>query len=118
MRRPTYAAFQDFYKEKRVAKQTADKNRWASETWWPRGVKIVGSTEPARVPQLLVEYKDEFDRINALLVRRNTPPFMVEELIAIRLYTGPMYEKYNLALQCRSQSQNMVSRFEEFCKGN
>ena len=43
--------------------------------------------------------------VNDQLRRSHHPPMVVEELIGGRLYTGPMYEKYNAVLRSRSGVQ-------------
>ena len=43
---------------------------------------------------------------------------MVEEQIAGRLYTGPIYEKLNAVLRAQSGDPFLVGRFERLCLGN
>ena len=48
-----------------------------------------------RKPEPLSMYEAELKKINAKLEDQGQPPVITEELIGGRLYTGPMYEKYD-----------------------
>ena len=54
---------------------------------------------------------------NVRLVRRATA-MVLDECIAGRLYTGPMYEKYNAALRQASGAPILVERFKKQCHDN
>ena len=41
-----------------------------------------------------------------------------EELVGGRLYTGPMYEKYNAVLRAKSGNPFLVAKVEKLCAGN
>ena len=43
---------------------------------------------------------------------------MEAELVAGRLYTGPMYSKYNAVLRAKSGNKHLIEGFERLCKGN
>ena len=47
----------------------------------------------------LKEYEDKMNEKNAQLREKDLDPLIEEELIAARLYTGPMYSKYNDVLR-------------------
>jgi hypothetical protein len=48
---------------------------------------------------LLKKYDDKVNEVNAQLREKDLDPLIEEELIAARLYTGPMYSKYNDVLR-------------------
>ncbi|KOO36153.1 hypothetical protein Ctob_009550, partial [Chrysochromulina tobinii] len=48
---------------------------------------------------LLKKYDDKVNEVNAQLREKDLDPLIQEELIAARLYTGPMYSKYNEVLR-------------------
>ena len=41
-----------------------------------------------------------------------------EELIGARLYTGPLYVKYNLVLRSSSGAELLRAKVRELCRGN
>ena len=43
---------------------------------------------------------------------------MVEELVSARLYTGPLYEKYNAVLRAASGNDYLVKKEAALCMGN
>ena len=55
---------------------------------------------------------------NADLLKNDHPPLLVEEVVAVRLYTGPMYEKMNAALRSKSGSAFLVDRWQTLCAPN
>ena len=53
-----------------------------------------------RKPEPLSVYEKKMaDEMNPLLIQAGQAPLTLEELAAGRLYTGPMYEKYNAVLR-------------------
>jgi hypothetical protein len=58
----------------------------------------------------LKEMEGRMDGINARLTERRFAPMIVEELVGGRLYTGPMYEKYNSVLRFFSGTTTYASR--------
>ena len=58
--------------------------------------------------------------VNAWLRRKHVPPLRLEELVCCRLYTGPMFFKFNVV--CRGaghgKPQWAVDQFKSVCKGN
>ena len=57
-------------------------------------------------------------KVNVRLVREGHVEMIIEELVAGRLYTGPMYHKYNTVLRSKSGNPFLVQQFEQLCKGN
>ena len=66
-------------------------------------------------PQAL---RDEMEGQNKRLDEQHLPLLMYEEALAARLYTGPMYEKYNAALRSFSGDPFLADRFKKLCLGN
>ncbi|EOD32716.1 hypothetical protein EMIHUDRAFT_230507 [Emiliania huxleyi CCMP1516] len=59
--------------------------------------------EWCRKPEPLLVYEKKMaDEMNPRLVEAGQAPLIKEELVAGRLYTGPMYEKYNAVLRFNS----------------
>ena len=56
-------------------------------------------TAARRQPKTLSEYEAKMNEKNAQLREKDLDPLIKEELIAARLYTGPMYSKYNDVLR-------------------
>lgn len=63
--------------------------------------------------------------INQRLREQAQRPLRIEEFIAARLYTGPMFQKYNSALRAKAMSNQsarppdwMIKQYEELCKDN
>ena len=52
-----------------------------------------------RTPMPLEVYEKKMERLNEQLISEGLAPLILEELIGGRLYTGPMYEKYNAVLR-------------------
>ena len=75
------------------------------------GVEVISSAWPAesearlpnrahcRKPRPLSEFTEAMDEKNAQLQAVKQPPMTTEELIGARLYTGPLFEKYNAVLR-------------------
>ena len=52
-----------------------------------------------RKPQPFEEFQREFDQVNGRLVALGEPEVIKEEFLATRLYSGPMYLKFNAVLR-------------------
>ena len=67
----------------------------------------------------LKELKERMEAdTNRRLIQAEHAPMIEEELIAGRLYTGPMYMKYNLVLRAQSKDPYLVEQFNQVCRGN
>jgi NLR family CARD domain-containing protein 3 len=66
----------------------------------------------------LKEFERKMGRVNEQLRASHHPPMAVEELIGGRLYTGPMYEKYNAVLRACSGVAFLKQRWTALCRGN
>lgn len=75
-----------------------------------------------RSPQELSEFDEVRDDINSKLKAKNEKTIGKEEFVAARLYTGPMFEKYNASIRGGStqlkQADFMKNIFSKLCKGN
>ena len=57
--------------------------------------------------------------VDARLASRGTAPLGDAEFIAARLYTGPLYLKYNTTLRAApGKSVSLTNIFEALCQGN
>eukprot|EP00962_Isochrysis_galbana_P010777 scaffold2996_cov132-Isochrysis_galbana.AAC.1 len=75
---------------------------WPKETLWPKEADGKIENDRRRKPIPLSEFKDELKNKNKQLKRLNQPEMTEEELIGGRLYTGPVFVKYNSVLRgCR-----------------
>ncbi|CAK0793558.1 unnamed protein product, partial [Prorocentrum cordatum] len=92
----------------------------APSSWkWPRETV----TQHRREWKDIGDFKDVFDGINAKLKEKGEQPLELVEWIGGRLYTGPMFEKYNAvnrggAVKTGRQSEHMVKKFNSLCRGN
>ena len=62
---------------------------------WPTEQKLRGTPGKMRRPMPLGTLRERLDHVNRQLMATGEPPLMLEEGFAARLYTGPMYVKYN-----------------------
>lgn len=91
---------------------------------WPRETKFLGTggEEQGRKPRNLESYKVLFDGVNQQFKGMGEEKLSHAELVGVRLYTGPMFEKYNAVNRggglSKEQPDFMQSRFDELCLGN
>ena len=65
------------------------------------------------------ELRAEVARLNVQLAELKQPTLWLEEAIGARLYTGPMYVKYNAVLRgWESAVRPLEAAFEQLCMGN
>lgn len=90
------------------------------------------SADSERVPRDLQDFKREFDWVNKLLLTKGQKnkteteagaeaaarELLPEEFVALRLYTGPMSEKYGAALQSCLREPESPVRYRMLCRGN
>ena len=77
-----------------------DPNVESTERYAERGGTF-RETHPdrCRKPTPLAHYEEQMRRLNDELQGDGLAPLILEELVGGRLYTGPMYEKYNSVLR-------------------
>ena len=63
-------------------------------------------------------FLETLEKVNQMLKDRGEPELTKDELIGIRMYTGPMYEKYNTVLRAFSGHPFMVKKRDELCGSN
>jgi hypothetical protein len=67
------------------------------------------------------DFKEPWDRVNEQLAKLGESPLLLNGFVCLRLYTGPMYFKYNTVLRgvsvpgCKAPLEGM---FNDLCKGN
>ena len=67
---------------------------------WPKETRNMGDAgAKPRVAKPLEAFEPERQSLNAQLSAIGVPPLQMEELIAMRLYLGPMYRKIQVALR-------------------
>ena len=99
---------------------TAPKKEKVKEGSYPERVGM-RETQPeyCRKPTSLQVMLEEMEtRANVHLRKANHGEMIVEELIAGRLYTGPMYMKYNAVLRAKSGNSHLMQQCKVLCKGN
>ena len=75
--------------------------------------------EWCRVARPLSEMEEQMEvQCNAKLRKAGHAEMIVEELVAGRLYTGPMYMKYNGVLRSKSKIEFLMKNAKDLCKGN
>lgn len=92
---------------------------------WPVDTKLRGSTDAAmraraRQPKPPGAFDEHRRLINEQLRLKSCAPLGDEEQLGARLYTGPMYLKYNAVLRglATGAPRFMVESFERLCEGN
>ena len=85
-----------------------------------RGIPPIQSRDKVlRAPRALSEFSADRRTKDAQLSALGLPPITDAELIGLRLYTGPMFEKYNNMLRYLGAHLPFMKRFfEETNKGN
>jgi hypothetical protein len=71
----------------------------ASSAWPAESEARLPNRAHCRKPRALSEFREAMDEKNAQLQAVKQPPMTTEELIGARLYTGPLFEKYNAVLR-------------------
>jgi len=56
--------------------------------------------------------------VNAQLDSLHQPTMRREEVVGARLYTGPMFEKYNAVLRTGTGLESMQKKWDDLCMGN
>ena len=92
---------------------------------WPKERKLAGLDEAARAqkarkPLPIHAFTLELHKRNERLEAADTPPFAKEEFIAARLYTGPVFVKYNAVLRgCIENASNVsYTLWKRLCQQN
>eukprot|EP00962_Isochrysis_galbana_P028794 scaffold9130_cov124-Isochrysis_galbana.AAC.1 len=104
--------------------QTTSKQEWCFVvmpdplTWQTEAIDKI-EDKHRRKPQPLSEFVSARNGVNLLLKGLNQPEMTEEELIGGRLYTGPLYVKYNSVLRgCReSDPPGLRELFKKLCGG-
>ena len=71
-----------------------------------------------RRPTPLSAFEEQMRAKNLELSEGGHTQLVHEELVAGRLYTGPMYQKFNMVLRAKSQVPKLVSDWQAVCRGN
>lgn len=95
-----------------------DQSRGQPLGWPSESVGKLPDRTKCRYSRQLLTFRDEFLAVNSLLARLNEPELSVEELLGARLYTGPMFVKYNGILRAFTEVQFMVQARDRLCKDN
>jgi len=85
---------------------------------WPEETNLDASRR--RSPRALSSFMPQLKRVNAQLHKlESRAPISEEELICTRMYTGPLFVKYNAVLRgVRSKCSRQFARWFASCKGN
>ena len=85
---------------------------------YPERSDLIAWTPHHRKPLPPEAFAQTLAKKNAKLVKLGHPGLMQEELIAGRIYTGPIYEKLNAILRSHSGNPFLKKRCDELCLGN
>ena len=66
----------------------------------------------------ITEFEQPMEKLNRKLLREGHSLLIIEELIGGRLYSGPMYHKYNHVLRAKSGNPFIVDSYKKMCKDN
>jgi len=86
---------------------------------WPGAEEA--RTSPGRAerkPHSLEDFRSEWDSVDKRLVAGGEQPLSDVEFIALRLYTGPLFRKYNAVLRSKCGVKFLELVFNEVCLGN
>lgn len=86
------------------------RSAWPAET--DEALRVRGR---CRMPRPLADFEDVFAEHNCKLQMLQQPQITHEELIGGRMYTGPMYQKYNAVLRGRGQTGTMRDQYVRLC---
>ena len=84
---------------------------------WPCEEASAAGAHP-RAPTPLAELDGARAAVDARLAAHDTEALQTAELVAARLYTGPMFAKYNAVLRARTGVDALARQCEELCQGN
>jgi len=90
-------------------------------TDWPvekYAAGVSGSVRQYRQPISLSAFEDAWRDKNVRLEAAGAQPLQEVELIGTRLYTGPMFMKYNTALRAKAGEPRSVSQYNMLNRGN
>ena len=73
-----------------------------------------------RYERTLESFSMALDDVNGRLSSTGQLPLRMEELVAVRLYTGPMFIRYNAVMRGAGEhmSASSITRFQRLCQGN
>ena len=89
---------------------------------WPVDTKLAANVElhaRCRRPKPVAEFADARADLAARLVQKGVTPLTDAEFVGCRLYTGPLFVKYNGVLRgAHGRVPAFVATMEEMCRGN
>ena len=85
---------------------------------YPERASLLGMHQKRRRPLSVDEVWEAVAPRNAALRQLREAELLREEAVAGRLYSGPMYEKYNAVLRAESGDTFLVQKCEALTKGN
>ena len=95
-------------------------------SYWPCEAKLEGypldskEGRMRRNARTIESYTQEMQRRNDLLAEQKVPPLQTLEFVGARLYSGPLYCKYNAVLRGHPNyaSRTAHTKFMDLCLGN
>jgi len=87
---------------------------------WPVDTKLKAAGRPCRQANSVRSFREVRANINTQLEEAGSSPLNLEEFCAARLYTGPLYMKYNGCLRgiLPDSPQFFQIAYERLCQGN
>jgi hypothetical protein len=97
-----------------------DRDGWPSETYLAKFPDDSMEGKWRRTPRPLEEFRKHMAQHNERLVAADHTELQMLEVVGARLYTGPLYIKYNAVLRGYPDyaTRQAHSRFNELCHGN
>ena len=83
---------------------------------WPGTER--GREHGIRMPQTMADFDHEWQNVNRKLQGAGEQDLSAPEFISLRLYTGPMFMKYNAVLRAHCGVHFLEQRFSQLCQGN
>ena len=90
----------------------------STRTWPAESVDKLKDRTRCRHPVSLKQFMGSLKAFNKMLRSMKEEPLSVIEFVGARLYTGPMFVKYNTVLRKLTSVPAMVKAAEELCFGN
>lgn len=119
----------EFFEVGNYGTVTCSSIEWYFVTDPENGLEILGleewpGSEPERDLRSIryaksqADFMGDWESVNLRLVAIGEQPLSTPEFSSLRLYTGPIFRKYNAVLRAASGVKFLENQFKELCMGN
>lgn len=85
---------------------------------WPGAEEARNRQDLPRQAYPLEYFRGEWDAVDRRLQAAGEQPLSIPEFVALRLYTGPLFRKYNAVMRASSGVRFLENVFQDVCMGN